>query len=183
MEQLSIYQQAFFVRLIIGIMVLNAIHLKPDQVIYLLPITMLIDLIDSAYVRLNDLKRFNIKLKTKEYQKYDKLADIIIYLFVICIFASLFTNGTFILLWILITYRAIGVWYFWNDTRTKYLHIFVDAINSTIAVYGLSKLFPFVSRNYIIFVIIGFIAKYIFEKIHHSSKQYNAIDNLDKMHK
>jgi hypothetical protein len=167
------YKSVFIARVIISlILILYTNTINNFNAIHIFILILFIDYIDGLYIKFFINKNIYQSLSIKEYQYPDKIVDVIIYLFVLIFFRNIFTDNTYLFLWILLLYRIIGVYYFINYSETKYLHYFVDGINITILIYGLSKIIPYISNNYELFVILGILIKIAFEYILHNKKSY-----------
>jgi hypothetical protein len=113
---------------------------------------------------------YNIFLNKKctnnyEYQRNDKIADIIFYILIIGL--GNFDIETKRILSVLTLYRMIGVYKFYNNKDTKLWH-YPDGVNSTIIVSFLAGSFPKIKENYYLSIIAGLLFKYKFETIHNN---------------
>jgi len=135
------------------------------NILTLIIIIFALDFIDGDIYKLISWD-FNFT-KTHEYQRYDKLADIITYIIAISLYHNLFDSNTLMLLIILIVWRSIGVWkYFYkNDNNILITHF--DGINIVMIVYYLSTVNAVVKNNYSLSIVGGLIFKYLFEIFHH----------------
>ena len=105
--------------------------------------------------------------RTHQYQRYDKLADLITYIAVLLLYSNLFSTNTFLLLILLTLWRGIGVYkYFYNNNNNLLVKYF-DAVNIVMIIYYLSTVNNVIANNYNIFIILGIIFKYLFEIYHH----------------
>lgn len=100
-----------------------------------------------------------------DYQKNDKIADIIFYMLVIGL--GDFDSETKKILSALTLYRSIGVYKLYKDKNTK-LWNYVDGVNSTILVSFLANNFYIIKNNYYLSIIAGILVKYKFESIHNN---------------
>jgi len=164
------------VRVLITIIVLVCNDLWKTNVVFFFFLMVTLDQIDCWAVKFyksqkaegNKLHDF-IKQKCEgdfDYQKYDKVGDIIFYMLVIGL--GDFDSETKKLLYALTLYRSIGVYKFYNDKNTI-LRNYVDGINSTIIVSFLAKKFPIVKDNYYLSIIVGFLVKYKYETMHNNT--------------
>ena len=106
-----------------------------------------------------DCLSFDKECVTYEYQRYDKLADIITYILFLFFYGNIFNKKILKFLWILIIYRLIGVIKFFNNNDNTILHRYFDGVNSTVIISCFT--------NNIIYILLGLIFKYNWEKIHH----------------
>jgi len=100
-----------------------------------------------------------------EYQRNDKIADVIFYMLVIGM--GDFDAKTKTILSALTLYRSIGVYKFYNNKDTKIWN-YPDGINSTIIVSFLAKHYPIIKDNYYLSILAGVLFKYKFETIHNN---------------
>jgi hypothetical protein len=110
--------------------------------------------------------------KTHEYQKIDKIIDIVSYILFLLINPGIpdiymYTYISF-LLW-----RIIGVYRFYFNGNTDELHLFFDGINSTMLVQSLLQYKKTDKTTIIILLIISSISKIFYERYHHHLKKYN----------
>lgn len=120
----------------------------------------LLDTIDCDVLRLisSDL----VDCKTHEYKKYDKIADIATYIIALILYGKNFDKQLLTLLWSLVGYRLIGVIQFFRTNDNKILHTYIDGINSTLLISCFTS-------DYI-FIGLGLIFKFYFERYHHNTK-------------
>ncbi len=98
------------------------------------------------------------------YQPKDKVTDLIAY----AIFMSIFKNRINLHVLIpLFIWRTIGVISFYKSQKGETLRVFVDGINSTLLVFALSEMIPFVKSNENAFIFGGILYKIIHEDIMH----------------
>lgn len=104
---------------------------------------------------------------THNYQRMDKLSDIIAYTYAILVFSYMFDTRTLGLFVVFIMLRAIGVYkYQWNNDN-RIMYRYPDFINSTMLVFYLSTISDTVYNNYYVFVALGMLSKVFYEKVHH----------------
>ena len=136
--------------------------------LYLFVTTFVLDELDC-----NFLKPFiSHNCKTHEYQKYDKIADLITYLYIYILCFNKLKKQDKILMLTLILYRLIGVYKFFKINNNKILHIYIDAINTFLLIVYLTKKMSINNFEYIILNFISILFKKEFEKYHHN-KVYN----------
>ncbi len=114
--------------------------------------TILLDLIDCNRFTINNCK-------THEYQKYDKLADILTYMLILYIYSSKFDKTILKILWTLVLYRLIGVVKFFSTNDNTILHRYFDGVNSTMLVSCYT--------NSLFYIGVGLLFKIRYEKLHH----------------
>lgn len=148
----------FLFRLIITVSVFIALKINNVTSLPLLVIILfLFDVLDCG------LSPIPIDSKTYQYQKKDKVMDILMYAFFVTLFHDLFDAMTLKLLVGFIVIRAIGVFKFYSTGNTKYLKYFPDFINSTMIAYTIYVQFSLSRSTYYIMIIIGMIIKIFFE--------------------
>jgi hypothetical protein len=101
---------------------------------------------------------------TFEYQKYDKIVDLLSYIIFLAFFKNRFDIKTFNILIISLIWRTIGVIKFYETNDNKYLHYHMDVFKEIVFLY---LLIPEYNPLEVILIIIG---KWIFEKYHHNKK-------------
>jgi hypothetical protein len=111
-------------------------------------------------------------MQTHEYQKMDKITDIVSYIIFLLINPGIpdiymYTYLSF-LLW-----RIIGVYRFYFNGNTDELQLFFDGINSAILVQSLLQYKKTDKTTIIILLIISSISKIFYERYHHNLKKYN----------
>jgi len=111
-----------------------------------------------------------VNCKTFEYQKNDKLADLLTYVLVLALFWTRFDAPTQVLLCALLAFRAFGAFKFWASNDNAYLHTYVDGVSMTILVAYLATRFAWVRRHYAASLLAGLAAKAVYERIHHSRR-------------
>lgn len=107
---------------------------------------------------------------TFEYQKYDKVVDSLTYSFILLLYRHLFDETTYILLWIALLYRSIGVYLFYHTQEIKYLHYYPDIFKEIMLLGFISEHFKFFKNYYPGFFILAVLIKVQFEKLLHSKK-------------
>ena len=110
--------------------------------------------------------------KTHEYQKIDKIIDIVSYILFLIIIPDipkiyLYAYISF-LLW-----RTIGVYRFYFNGNTDELHYFFDGINSTLLVQSLLQYKKIDTNAIVVLLVISSISKIFYERYHHRLKKYN----------
>jgi len=168
---MKLYKPLVF-RLLITIIILLFTNFWKSNYLYLFGLLIILDQIDcfiSMALESKDIYDFTTKkCKSYEYQRNDKLADIITYLLVI--YLGEFDDQTKVIMSILSIWRLIGVYKFYNKNDNTILYNFPDGINSTILVTYLANKFPIIKDNYIISILIGILIKFRFERFHHNIK-------------
>jgi hypothetical protein len=144
--------------------ILLYLSLNGDNLIIPVLILLFCDLVDVVVI--SDSKQF---VKTVDYHRYDKIADIISYVIFLLMYRHMIDGRIIQLLWAFVVYRLIGVIKFYNEYDTKYLKLFPDFINSTLVIYAMSK---YIDINTDVFIPIGCIYKILFEQRMHN-QQYN----------
>jgi hypothetical protein len=129
----------------------------------------LLDTTDCFWYRKIVDKDFDCSYKSKSYQKADKIVDLMTYVAIVTVFYDYFDKYTLNILVAMLLYRFVGVLLFIKTDDKKYLKIFFDGINSTLIVYYLSTVNGTVSKNYNLFLLLGFVIKIIFETVHHKN--------------
>lgn len=165
------------IRVLITIIVLSCTELWKTNGVFFFFLMIVLDEIDcwtTTYYKskaensnsvLYDVFRNKKCTGNHDYQKNDKIADIIFYMIVIGL--GDFDSETKKILAALTLYRSIGVYKFYNDKNTK-LWNYVDGVNSTILVSFLAKKIPIIRDNYYLSIIAGILFKYKFETIHNN---------------
>lgn len=162
------------IRLIITIIILLSTDFWKTNYLYLFILIFILDQIDGFIIMLtqstNLEDHLNKTLHDYNYNRYDKLIDLLTYILVIIL--GEYTNETRIILSILTFWRSIGVYKLYYNNDNELMHKYPDTTNSTILVAYLANQFPIVKNNYYLSIILGMLFKYKYELIHHSLK-YN----------
>ena len=160
------------IRLVITIIILLCTNYWKTNYLFLFCLLIILDQIDcfiSMALESNSIYDFTTKrCKSYDYQRNDKLGDLITYILVIIL--NEFTNENKFILTILTCWRAIGVYKFYNYNDNTILYNYPDTINSTILVAYLADKFPIIKENYYISILVGMLFKYKFERFHHKIK-------------
>lgn len=167
MEQPSSYYYLHVFRLFITLVLLPLFRYKP----YLTALTLALLLIALDLLDCNRVIVFLTKnnyCKTFQYQKLDKLTDLIAYVYALSLFYYLFDTRTIVLLILFILWRAIGVFQFQIHNHNGFIHLYPDFVNSTILIYYLSTKNRVVYDYYYLFVLLGMWFKAGWEKVQHN---------------
>jgi hypothetical protein len=113
--------------------------------------------------------------KSIEYQKNDKIVDVLTYMLILILYSHLFSKKTYILMWIALIYRSIGVYFFYHSHNNKYIHYYPDLIKELMLLDFLCHKLPVFKNYYSVFVIIILFVKIQYEKFHHRNKYNNKI--------
>lgn len=105
--------------------------------------------------------------KTYEYQKNDKVIDLLSYIYAVLLFNYLFDDQTIVLLILFICWRGIGVYNYYFNNNNGYIYYYPDFINITMLIYFLSTQSKIIKHNYYIVLFIGMCLKIGFERIYH----------------
>ena len=153
----------FSLRLIITIVVFSILKIKNvTNLPLLVGLLFVFDLLDCGL-----LSFFPNDCGTSEYQRWDKIIDLVVYILFFALFRNLFDDFTKNILIGFILFRLIGVIKFYTTGNTLYLKLFPDFINSTLAAYVIYQYFDLNTHSYYVLIIIGMIVKILFEmKIH-----------------
>lgn len=114
--------------------------------------------------------------RTHNYQRMDKLSDLISYIYAILVFSYMFDIRTLGLFVIFIIWRTIGVYKYQMKNDNTILYKYPDFINSTMFIFYLSTINTNVYNNYYIFVVLGMLFKIFYEKLHHN-QVYSELPN------
>lgn len=106
---------------------------------------------------------------THNYQRMDKLVDVTAYTYAALVFGYLFDTRTMGLLVAFIALRAIGVYKYQHANNNRILYMYPDFVNSTMLVFYLSTISPFVYDNYYACILLGIVFKVFYELLHHST--------------
>ena len=155
----------FIFRIIFSTITLTIFQFYNIDLLTLIIAIFALDLLDGDIYKLISWD-FNFT-RTHQYQRYDKLADLITYIAVLLLYSNLFTANTFLLLILLTLWRGIGVYkYFYNNNNSILIKYF-DAVNAVMIIYYLSTVKNVIANNYNIFILLGIMLKYLFEIYHH----------------
>ena len=152
-------------RLVITAIVLPLLRYK-ISVLVLLILLVILDLLDC-------IKKINGSYcHSHNYQRMDKLSDLISYTYAILVFAYMFDTRTLGLFVVFILWRAIGVYKYQTINDNTILYTYPDFINSTMFVFYLSTINTTVYDNYYIFIALGMLFKILYERIHHKNSYF-----------
>jgi len=117
----------------------------------------------AALIVLDSLDGGRYRGKGFNYQKNDKIVDIMSYIIFLIFLKNRFDNKTMTILILSLIWRSIGVIKFYETNDNKYLHYHMDIFKEIVLLYAL---IPNYNLLGIIAVIIG---KGLFEQYHHNT--------------
>ena len=118
----------------------------------------------GALIILDSLDGGRYRGKGFEYQKNDKIVDILSYIIFLIFLKNRFDKKTMTILIISLIWRYIGVIRFYETNNNKYLHYHMDIFKEIVLLY---TLIPNYNLLGIVSIIIG---KSLFEQYHHKTK-------------
>lgn len=134
----------------------------------------LLDGLDCDYAKggcftLNFLMGKKTRVNGDEYHIYDKVTDVLTYMWFLGMFGKIFDEYTLKLLWGFTLYRFAGVCLYTTTKNREMLVYFPDFVNSTMIVYLLKYYtFPNISSTeYNICIMMGMMFKLWFETVKH----------------
>lgn len=137
-----------------------------DKLLISLIVYTIIDYLDCVIFPTADITTNRKACRSAEYQKTDKLVDLLCYITTYYLFRNIFDDLTKLILLIIIMWRGIGVLLFYNTNDTEYLKIFYDGINTTLLAFVLKRKFKIPRQNYIHILIVLNFVKIIYERYH-----------------
>lgn len=165
--------QNILFRIISSIILITLTHFYVPVEYKLIVYTFLPFLTDPLDGSLNIIK--NISFTSYEYQSWDKILDFFTYLVIIFLIKPFYSKYIFNILIILLLWRGIGVFKFYNSNNIKDLWLHMDAINNTLVILYLSSIFPNIKQNLEVYIIIGILFKAYYERFIHHTKNYQKL--------
>lgn len=155
-----------YLRIIIAVLILLLLKIPLFIKIILIIICEKIDCSPNTIPYTGPLFSQDITIcKSDDYQKFDKIADSIIYIFLLLYILSEEKLGSKInyILSILLLYRLLGTYLFIKTNNRKYLLYFPNFFLEISLFILIFQYYPFLKKNYLIIFIILIIFKIIQE--------------------
>jgi hypothetical protein len=174
-----IFPIIFIIRLIFTILSILLVWSIQWKYSYKIPILILLILIMDIFdTNLFDYKQHLEYIKTTEYHYYDKICDIITYILILIIFQNIVNPQIYYLLWIIVCFRMIGLYmYFETKSRISFV-IFPDIFKELLFLEYISHYNKVIDKNYWYFFLLIIVLKIIYESIHNYF--FDILNNLNK---
>lgn len=149
-----------FLVLVLATLDLNSNLLIPAIILFIL----ITDMFDTNILDYKEHKRYAM---TPEYHLYDKIFDSLTYILILCLFRSIVSKQTYVLLWICVMIRIVGIIVFSQTHSRFWFIVFPDVFKELLLLDYVSRFSSTIDSNYWFFVIVTIILKTGYESIHH----------------